>query len=115
MNYTLESSFFDTDKRNTVLWVECLLHDFVYANERKRHLSNITKLEKRIIDTMGRCFSVECIEINKAFYLQKKGNPRAPYLCFKDYLTDNKIKKNFKDDLGFFHDDIQYFPVGYTP
>ena len=64
---------------------------------------------------MGRCFSVECIEINKAFYLQKKGNPRAPYLSFKDYLTDNKIKKNFKDDLGFFHDDIQYFPVGYTP
>lgn len=64
---------------------------------------------------MGRCFSIETSEDNKIFLQIKKGRPRAPYLCLRDYLTEKKIKKNFREQLGFFYDDLNYFPVAYIP
>ena len=115
MNYTLESSFFDMNKRKAVLWAERLLHDLISAPDKRKFLNNVNKLEKKILETMSRCFNVECFENDDLFTLQKKGKPRAPYLCFRDYLTEEKIAKNFAEDISYFHDDIQYFPVVYNP
>lgn len=115
MNYLIESSFFDINKRKAVLWAERLLHDLITSQDKRRILNNVNKLEKKILDIMSRCFNVECFEENEIFYLRKKGKPRAPYLCFRDYLTEGKIQKNFIEEIGYFHDDIQYFPVNYRP